>query len=158
MPEWKIGDLAPLIEGLDSEDAFARLDAIEKLEGITRRTFGFRFNDSLPARAGAIQRWKDWVGELTQDQDREEKLKVAVQLSGGAIDLGALKKAIHEIPADKIQGYLNALILKMKSQKARCEACHVRQATVRVTEVEGDGHRTVHLCESCARERGDALL
>ena len=109
-------------------------------------------------RATAIQRWKDWIEELTQDRDRDEKLKVAVQLSGGTIDLGALKKAIQEIPADKIQGYLNALIMKMKTQQARCEACHVRPATVRVTEVESGTHRTVHLCDSCARERGDALL
>ena len=158
MPEWAVTDLEPLIEDLESEDAFQRLDAIEKLEDLTRRTFGFRFNDTPNQRAAAVQRWKDWVEELTQDRERDEKLKVAVQLSGGAIDLGALKKAIQEIPADKIQGYLNALIMKMKTQQARCEACQVRPATVRVTEVEGGSHRTVHLCDTCARERGDALL
>jgi len=158
MHEWVVSDLEPLIAGLASEDAFQRLDAIEKLEVLTRRTFGFRFNDSPQLRATAIQRWKDWIQEMTQDRERDEKLKVAVQLSGGAIDLGALKKAIQEIPTDKIQGYLNALIMKMKTQQARCEACHVRPATVRVTEVESGAHRTVHLCDNCARERGDALL
>jgi hypothetical protein len=158
MPEWQIREIEPLIKSLASDDAFARLEAIEKLEDLTRRTFGFRFNDPLDARTRAIQRWKDWIQEQQQDQEREEKLKTAVELSGGAIDLGALKKAIHEIPAEKIQGYLNALIMKMKTQQARCEACHVRPASVRVTELEGGKPKTVHLCESCARERGDALL
>ena len=48
--------------------------------------------------------------------------------------------------------------LDFKHALVRCEACHVRPATVRVTEVESGSHRTVHLCDSCARERGDALL
>ncbi|MEN8151354.1 MAG: hypothetical protein ABFS86_16175 [Planctomycetota bacterium] len=158
MTEWSANDLSPLIEDLESEDAFARLDAIERLEGITRRTFGFRFNDPAPMRDGAVRRWREWVEGIENDRRQDEQLMTAVQLSGGAFDLGALKKAIQEIPTDKIQGYLNALILKMKGQPSRCEACHVRPGTVKVTEIQAGGPQTVHLCDSCARERGDILL
>lgn len=158
MPEWDANEIEPLIEELGSEDAFARLDAIERLEELTRRTFGFRFNDPAESRGSAIQRWKEWMQELQQTRERDEKLKTAVQLSGGAIDMGALKKAVQEIPADKIQGYLNALILKMKAQQQRCESCQVRPATVRVTEIEDGRHQTLNLCDNCAHDRGDALL
>jgi hypothetical protein len=158
MSEWDAKEIEPLIDELGSEDAFARLDAIERLEGMTRRTFGFRFNDPAESRGSAILRWKEWMEELQQNREREEKLETAVQLSGGAIDMGALKKAVQEIPADKIQGYLNALILKMKAQQHRCESCDIRPATVRVTEVESGKHKTLHLCDNCAHERGDALL
>jgi len=158
MPDWTASDLPPLIEDLESEDAFARLDAIEKLEGITRRTFGFRFNDPAPMRSDAVRRWREWVEGIEKNRQQDEQLQTAVQLSGGAFDIGALKKAIQEIPTDKIQGYLNALIFKMKGQPTRCEACHVRPGTVKVTEIQDGSPLTVHLCDSCARERGDILL
>lgn len=158
MPEWDLSEIQPLIESLASEDAFQRLEAIEELERMTRMTHGFRFNDPDDARARAIQRWRDWMEREEREKEQEGKLRAAVELSGGAIDLGALKDAIKEIPAQKLQGYLHALILKMKAAHSRCEACKVRQATVRVTEIH-DGATTIrHLCDLCARERGDVFV
>jgi hypothetical protein len=158
MPEWDLRKIEPLIAELASGDAFRRLEAIEKLEDLTRMTLGFRFNDPEGERTRAIQRWKDWMEREQREKEQEGKLRAAVELSGGAIDIGALKDAIKEIPAQKLQGYLNAFIMKMKAAQTRCEGCKVRQATVRVTEID-DGETTVrHFCDLCARERGDAFI
>jgi protein arginine kinase activator len=35
-----------------------------------------------------------------------------------------------------------------------CQACHERDAVVRLTQVVGDDVTTVHLCSKCAAERG----
>ncbi len=35
-----------------------------------------------------------------------------------------------------------------------CEACHERDAVVRLTQIVGDDVTTVHLCSKCAAERG----
>jgi protein arginine kinase activator len=35
-----------------------------------------------------------------------------------------------------------------------CQACHQRDAVVRLTQVVGDDVTTVHLCSKCAAERG----
>jgi hypothetical protein len=60
--------------------------------------------------------------------------------------------------SQKLQGYLHALILKMKAAHSRCEACKVRQATVRVTEIHNGSTTIRHLCDLCARERGDVFV
>ena len=109
MPEWKPEEIEPLIRALESDDFFMRLNAIEKLGEITKLTFGFRFNASGPEREQAVGRWKDWWKEQQRDKETQSQLKAAVQLSGGMLDVDALKKAIKEIPPEKIQGYLNAL-------------------------------------------------
>jgi hypothetical protein len=157
MPEWDPKKIERLIDELASDDSFARLEAIEKLEKLTKLTFGFRFNDSPDVRSMAVERWKDWWKE--QQREREhDKIQAAIHLQGGMLDLGAIKKAIKEIPAEKIQGYLNALILKMKSQRPRCDTCNIRPATVSVTEIEGEVHSTRHICDVCAQERGDLMV
>lgn len=157
MAERNPNHVRSLIAKLASEDSFERLRAIEELERLTQRTFGFRFNDPPEERQEAVRRWNDWWKEHQRRKGRRQQLQAAVQLSGGVIDLGAIKKAIEDIPAEKIQGYLNALITKMKSQQARCEACHQRPADVLVTEIAEGRPRTRHLCESCARERGEVF-
>ena len=157
MPEWDPNEVEPLLDELESDDSFLRLEAIEKLEALTKLTFGFRFNDPPDGRSKAIQRWKDWWKE--QQREREHsKIQAAIHLHGGVLDLGAIKQAIKEIPAEKVQGYLNALIMKMKAQQPRCDACNVRPATVRVTEIEEKVLKTRHLCDVCAQERGDLLV
>ncbi len=159
MPEWDPREIEPLIARLESEDFFDRLEAIEALEARTKRTFGYRFNAPLAERAEAVRRWKAWWREELLEREREKNLKAAIHLSGGMLDLGMLKKALTEIPPEKIQGYLSALISKLKSQQQlRCEACHSRPATVRVTEIDHGTCRTRLLCEICARERGDVVL
>ena len=150
--------IEPLIEGLASEDSFERLDAIERLLDLTQHTFGFRFNDPLDARASAVSRWKSWLKEHQREREKKAKIQTAIKLSGGMLDLGALKQAIKEIPSEQIQGYLNALIMKMKSQESRCDACQVRRATVKVTELRAGTYASRNLCDLCAQERGDVLI
>jgi hypothetical protein len=157
MPEWDPKKVEKLISELESEDSFARLGAIEGLEQLTRQTFGFRFNGPPEERQAAVDRWKAWWKEQKREKERRQQLQAAVQLSGGVLDVDTLKKAIKEIPAEKIQGYLNALILKMKAQEFRCESCGAHPATVSVTEIAGGKVRTRRFCDRCAAERGDAL-
>ena len=157
MPEQDPKEVRHLISSLESKDSFERLKAIDELEQRTQRTFGFRFNAPPEAREEAVRRWNAWWKEQQRQREKKSRLEAAVQLSGGALDIGILKKAIEEIPAEKIQGYLNALILKMKAQQAPCEACRARPATVLVTELRDGRYRASHLCESCASERGDVL-
>ena len=157
MAEWDPKKVANLIARLEDEDSFGRLKAIEDLEGLTRMTFGFRFNGPPAERQAAIRRWNDWLKEQKRRKDRKSQIQAAVQLAGGVIDISSLKKAIEEIPAEQIQGYLNAILAKMKAPPPRCEACHGRPATVQVTMLRPGGYRSVGLCETCARERGDIL-
>lgn len=37
---------------------------------------------------------------------------------------------------------------------SQCQACHEREAVVRLTQIVGDDVSTVHLCSKCAAERG----
>lgn len=157
MPEWDPKRIESLIAGLASADSFARLAAIEELSSLTNLSLGFRFNSPSEDRSQAIERWNRWWKEQQREKEKE-KLQAAIHLTGGALDLGALKKAIKEIPAEKIQGYLNALLLKMKSPQTRCDACSVRPATVQITELRAGRVRTRHLCDTCAQERGDILV
>jgi hypothetical protein len=150
-------EIAVLVARLSSEDSFERLEAIEELERRTQQTFGFRFNDPPAEREAAVRRWSDWLKEQKRRRDRKQQLDAAVKLSGGIIDLASLKKAMEEIPAEQIQGYLHNLLLKMKVEQSRCEACHQRPATVQVTVLKGGAYRAHALCEACARERGDVL-
>ena len=157
MPKWNAEDIETLFSSLESVDSFARLDAIERLESLTKMTFGFRFNDPENARGDAVSRWKHWWKEQRREKEKE-KLQAAIQMTGGAVDLKALKQAIKEIPATKIQDYLNALVHQMKVRRKRCEACSVRPATVQVTELTGGMQMTKSLCDPCAQERGDILI
>ena len=158
MSEWDPKRIEPLIALLASEDSFARLAAIEELSEITNFSFGFQFNASPELRAAAVSRWKAWWEEQQREKVRKHQLRAAVELSGGVIDINALKNAVKEIPADKIQGYLNALIAKMKAQHNRCEACGVRPATVTVTELKSGQVHSKSICDLCAKERGDVLF
>lgn len=158
MTDWNLDRIEELVDRLESEDAFERLKASEELSHLTRQTLGFRFNDPASARAAAVSRWKEQIESRKEEARQTEKLKAAIELTGAEIDVSELKEAIHAIPAEKVQGYLNALILKMKSEQVRCDACHARTATVRVTELERGAVRTRHYCDLCARERGDVLV
>jgi len=158
MSEWDPKRMEILLTELESDDSFARLKAIEELERLTKLNFGFRFNASPDDRAAAVARWKAWWKEQQRAKERKHQLKTAVQLSGGVIDINALKNAVKEIPPDKIQGYLNALIAKMKAQHNRCEACGVRPATVTVTELKAGHYHSKSICDLCAKERGDVLF
>jgi hypothetical protein len=158
MTEWNPSRIEPFVEKLESEDAFERLKAIQDLETITHKTLGFRYNDPPDLRRAAVDRWREMIDGRKREDEKTEKLRQAIELSGAQVDVDTLKKAVQAIPSEKIQSYLNALLLKMKAKKARCEACSVRHATVRVTELDRDQVRTRHLCDTCARERGDVLV
>ena len=62
--------IEPLIAGLESEDSFERLGAIEELQDLTQHTFGFRFNDPLEVRSTAIERWKRWLKEHQREREK----------------------------------------------------------------------------------------
>lgn len=52
--------LRQLIEQLDSPDPGVRWVAIERLQGETDETFGYRYDDPVSDRVHAIERWVDW--------------------------------------------------------------------------------------------------
>jgi hypothetical protein len=158
MPEWDAKTIELLIAELASEDSFARLRAVEQLVDLTHQSLGFRFNAPPAERDAALKRWKAWLKEQQREREKKAQLKAAVKLSGGVIDINALKQAVQGIPAEKIQGYLNALISKMKSHQNRCEACGSRPATVTVTELKAGRYHSKSLCDLCAKERGDILF
>lgn len=158
MADWSPEEIEPLVERLSSVDAFERLTAMQQLYERTRATLGFRFNDPPADREAAVKRWKELLDTRKREEERTKKLKAAIEFSGAKIDVETLREAIDAIPPEKIQGYLGALILKMKAQQLRCEQCESRPAAVRITEISNGKAQTRHLCEICARERGDLFV
>ena len=55
------GDVARLVEQLDSVDPAVRMTAQEALLRLTGTTHGYRYDDPLPERQAAIRRWVESV-------------------------------------------------------------------------------------------------
>ena len=60
----------PLIKALSSEDPAERFYAIEALERLTGETRGYVYFEDARARAPAVQRWKQWLGERQAEAKR----------------------------------------------------------------------------------------
>ena len=67
--------LDALVAGLESADAFERLDAEKRLRGVARRDFGYRWDDPAESRGQALARLKAWAE--AEAKERREARKAA---------------------------------------------------------------------------------
>lgn len=149
-------DIEGLFPHLESEDAFERLDAEQRLRDLTQRDFGFRWDAGADERASALSRVRAWL--LARKKSRE---RAAAVLPAGfsAVDLQKLKG----LPQEEVEKHLQALLAKAQLAgvlglgRPRCEACRRRSATVEVVDLPGGGSPPVvtSLCDPCAVKRGD---
>ena len=146
--------LDALVAGLESADAFERLDAEKRLRGVARRDFGFRWDDPEASRVRALERLKAWAEE--QARERRESKKAAAQ--AGALSLASLAGLSPEEAGKKLE----ALLAKAPSLSALalgrppCGECGSRPATVEVVEVRGrKSSGVLRLCDPCAARRGE---
>ncbi len=147
-----------LVDALESDDAFDRRSAIERLAILTQQRLDYRWSADATERKRAVKRWRRWLA-------REERLrrgKATIEIFGdGKIDQAALDKALQGLtPADK-----KALMQKVLANvvahhaglagSAKCEVCERRPATASITERADDGafHRR-QVCEVCASRLG----
>lgn len=157
-----------LIEGLASEDAFERRQAIESLALLTQQRLDFSWRGSDAERSASIDRWRKWLA-------REEKrrkgsgLKAAVELlqsveipvGGGASLHEALEKAFKDLPPEHKKALIAQMLAKVAADAPAapshevCMRCAQRPATVRITAREADGtYAQTALCEPCAASAG----
>ena len=144
-----------------------RLASASDLEQLTREAAGLLYEDEGAAvdRLGRSERLVSSAAGMDPDlvEALVEKGYHGIVIAGTGLGhvnkplYPALKKAIKEIPPDKIQGYLNALMMKLKVTELKCETCGVRPAAVTVTELDGGKYKSRSLCDLCAEERGDLL-
>ncbi|MCG3133030.1 MAG: hypothetical protein HMLKMBBP_00116 [Planctomycetes bacterium] len=68
----RLRKIARLIEELESEDAFARRDAIEALHKATKRRMGFPWRGGERERAAAVKRWREWFDGVRREKEAAE--------------------------------------------------------------------------------------
>jgi hypothetical protein len=156
--------LERLVDALESEDAFARREAIDELILLTQRQFGYRWRDPENDRGAAVKRWRRWLERETK-QRQSRQMHATVQIlaegSGKLIDGEALQKLLKALPVDQAQQLMASVLAKMGAAATTqahpvCEACGLRPATVSVTTLEDQGYRHERMCEVCAVPRSDA--
>ncbi len=149
--------LRRLIEGLESEDAFERRQAIESLAVVTQQRLDFSWRGSAEERTLAVKRWRKWLGrEEKRRKGRQVQATIQI-LASGAIDQKSLEKALKDLPPAQKQALIAQVLAKVTAEAQAagghgvCERCTKRPATVKITSRAADGtyaQRT--LCEVCA--------
>lgn len=150
-----------LVRGLESDDAFARRDAIERLAILTQQRLDFRWSGSDEERRRGVLRWKRWVArEERARRGRQVKTTIEI-LSGGQIDKEALDAALKSLPPAQKKALMAKVLAKVSAQHGAaaalpaCEHCERRPATASVTQLESDGSYSNRLlCEVCAHRDG----
>lgn len=72
-----------IVDRLEDEDEGVRLYAIIALEKITGERFGYDYGDSMSERAGAVERWRNFVRRRVA-QSNEPGKNVIPQSNGSA--------------------------------------------------------------------------
>lgn len=161
MAEIDLHRVKRLVRELESNDAFARRDAIEMLAILTQQRLDFRWSADDEERRRAVRRWKRWVA-------REERVRRGAQvkstleiLSGGQIDKEALEAALKSLPPAQKKALMAKVLAKVTAQHAGaptlppCAHCERRPATAGVTQLQPDGsYEHQLLCEVCAHRDG----
>lgn len=155
--------LERLVDSLESEDAFARREAIDELILLTQKQFGFRWRDPEADRTPAVKRWRRWLdreSKRRQSRQMQATVQILAEGSGKIIDSEALQKLLKALPHDQAKQLMATVLAKMGAAAVPshpvCEACGLRPATVAVTTLEENGYRHERMCEVCAVPRGDA--
>jgi hypothetical protein len=159
--------IARLIDGLESEDAFERRQAIEDLALVTQQRLDFSWRGSEEERAAAVTRWRKW---LAREERRRKQggIKAAVELlqsvevPGGSSNLQeALEKAFKDLPPVQKKALIAQMLAKVAADASHtgthepCDRCKKRPATVRVTSRRDGGvYELESLCEVCAGKDG----
>lgn len=157
-----------LIEGLESEDAFERRNAIESLALLTQQRLDFAWRGAPAERQSSVDRWKKWLAREERRRRRTGGLQAAVDLLQSVeLPLGsqanlqeALEKAFKDLPAEKKKALIAQMLAKVAADAASqaaagghdlCERCKKRPATVRVTSRAKSGeYAMTQFCEICA--------
>jgi len=72
-----------IVDRLEDEDEGVRLYSIIALEKITGERFGYDYGDSMSERAGAVERWRNFVRRRVA-QSNEPGKNVIPQSNGSA--------------------------------------------------------------------------
>ena len=161
MQEIDLGLIKRLVRELESDDAFARRDAIEHLAILTQQRMDFRWSADSDERRRSVRRWKRWIAREERAR-RGQQVKATIEiLSGGQIDKEALDAALKSLPPAQKKALMAKVLAKVTAQHASaptlpaCEHCERRPATASVTSLEPDGTYTNQLlCEVCAHRDG----
>lgn len=148
-----IEDLFPLLE---SEDAFARLEAEKALRDLALRDFGFRWDAAAQERVAALERIRGWLDDARR---REKARRDAASAGFESLDLGALQGMSPAEVEKHLQGLLGKakFLAGISLLRPKCESCGRKYATVEIVEVKGrDAASILRLCDACASQRGEA--
>lgn len=158
MTDADIRRLHRLVEELESDDAFERRDAIERLVVLTQQRLGFDWGAPDADRTRAVKRWRRWL-EAENERRQSEEVQATIQaLAQGQVDPAALQKLLKTLPAEQKKALLAQLVIAKAaaeaphgSAHALCERCEKKPATVRITSLRPDGRYVqAALCEVCA--------
>lgn len=153
-----------LIDGLESDDAFERLRAIEALALLTQQRLDFAWRGPPEERSAAVRRWRRWFDRELRRRKQQATIQV---LSTGGADPAALQKLLENLPPDQQKALLAQMMLATALAKGQaaaghpaCDRCGKRPATVSITQLVHEdapppgtpGAAYVHedLCEVCA--------
>ena len=145
-------EIEGIVRGLQSGDAFERLEAEGRLRALARRDFGFRWDGPEEERAEALARLRDWVRE------RERERREARRTAAGAAALELAK--LQGLSPEEAQAKLQALLSKPHGLAALglgivpCKDCGEHPATSELVDLErGRAPTVVALCETCLVRR-----
>ncbi len=157
MGEIDLAVLKRLVRELDSDDAFTRRDAIERLAILTQQRLDYRWSAESDERRRAIKRWQRWLAREERER-RGRSVQTTIQILAGApIDKAALEEALKGLPPAQKKALMAQVLAKVTGQAAAalphlpvCEQCGLRPATAQVTALEPDGtYSQRRLCEPC---------
>jgi len=148
-------DLEALLPGLESADAFARLEAERRLRVLLSRDAGYRWDAAPADRAASLDRLRK---RLAEEAKRSRARR------GGFPGLAAVDlKALQGMSPQEMEGHLQELLGKAQVVAAaghgrpRCQGCGKRPATVEIVEVRSRRARGVkRLCDPCAAAPGES--
>ena len=158
MQDLDLRQVKRLVDALESEDAFDRRSAIERLAVLTQQRLDYRWSAEDDQRQRAVKRWRRWIAR----EERERRGKATIEIfAHGKIDQAALDKALLGLkPSDK-KALMQKVLAKVVAQQAQvpslpiCEECERQPATARITERDDDGdYHLRRLCETCANRGG----
>src|SRR6185436_10185953 len=124
-----------LVDGLESDDAFERRQAIESLALLTQQRLDFAWRGSPAERSASVDRWRKWIAR-EERRRKQGGLKAAVELlqtvelpAGGASLQEALEKAFKDLPAEQKKALVAQMLAKIASDASPaaahdpCERC-----------------------------------
>jgi hypothetical protein len=142
-----------LIPELESEDAFARLEAEKRLRDLAQRDFGYRWDSTERDRTAALARIRDWIAAT----DKAGKAgKAGPGAAAPMLDLEQLKGMTPQQVEKHLQELLGKapFLAGLALGRPSCEACAQKPATAEIVEIKGGKAKGVaRLCDACAERK-----